>query len=394
MKNIITIIKKEALDTIRDRRTLIIMVLVPVLIFPVLFIGITRLQMSVMEREEVRHVRIGWVNNDEDTRLADFINQQEKMELIPIKDAGMLETLIRQDSISYGLVVPEGFGEALDQMQAVDLALYFSGARVQGKTRIDRVLSSFEQELVMKRLEEKELSEMFIKPFHTTTVNIASQQEMIGKLAGGFLPYLFIIFCFTGAMYPAIDLFTGEKERRTLETLLTTPVSRIQILIGKLSVVTLTGIISAVLAILGLFVGFRLTAGLPDVIMPVVLGILSVQFVLMLLLMLVPLTIFFAGIMVPLTIYAKSYKEAQSILTPMTFMVIIPAAIAMVPGIEYNAITAIIPIINITLATKEIIAGTLNLSFYFLTVLTLIGLALISVLFCSRWFGKESNILR
>jgi len=386
--------KKEALDTLRDRRTLIIMVLVPVLIFPVLFIGITRLQMSVMEREEVRHVRVGWVNNDDDTRLADFINQQEKMELIPIEDAGMLETLIRQDSISYGLVVPEGFGEALDQMQAVELALYFSGARIQGKARIDRVLSSFEQELVRNRLAEKDLPEIFIKPFQTSSVNIASEQEMIGKLAGGFLPYLFIIFCFTGAMYPAIDLFTGEKERRTLETLLTTPVSRIQILIGKLSVVTLTGIISAVLAILGLFVGFRLTAGLPDVIMPVVLGILSVQFVLMLLLMLVPLTIFFAGIMVPLTIYAKSYKEAQSILTPMTFMVIIPAAIAMVPGIEYNAITAIIPIINITLATKEIIAGTLNLSFYFLTVLTLIGLALISVLFCSRWFGKESNILR
>lgn len=394
MKHIIPIIKKESLDTLRDRRTLIIMVLVPVLLFPLLFIALTRLQMSVMEREQVRLVRIGWVSHDDDSRLAEFLESQERMELIPMEDASSLEALIRADSISYGLVIPEGFGQALDDMESISLSLYYSGARLQGKERIDRVLRQFEQSIVGERLALKELGEAFIKPFHTQSVNIASDQEMIGKLAGGFLPYLFIIFCFTGAMYPAIDLFTGEKERRTLETLLTAPVSRLDILIGKLSVVALTGIISALLAILGLFLGFQLTTGLPDAIMGVIVGILSIQFVLLLLLMLVPLTIFFAGIMAPLTIYAKTFKEAQSILTPMTFLVIIPAAVAMVPGIEYNAITALVPIINITLATKEIIAGTLYLPHYLITVLSLVGLASISVLFCARWFGKESNILR
>ncbi len=395
MKNhIFTIFKKETLDTLRDRRTLIIMVLVPVLVFPVIFIALTRLQMSVMERDQVRLVRVGWVNNDNDQRLADFIEAQERMELIEIEDAGILEQLIRNDSISYGLVVPEGFGQALDELSPTTLTLYFSGAQLHGKERIDRVLNHFEQTLIGERLEKLSLNESFIKPFYTQPVNIASEQEMIGKLAGGFLPYLFIIFCFTGAMYPAIDLFTGEKERRTLETLLTAPVSRLQILIGKMSVVSLTGIISAMLAIFGLFLGFQLTAGLPDAIMGVIMGILSIQFVVLLLLMLIPLTIFFSGVMVPLTIYAKTFKEAQSILTPMTFLVIIPAAIAMVPGIEYNALTAMIPIINITLATKEIIAGTIYFPHYLITVLTLIGLAGVSVLFCAKWFGRESNILR
>jgi sodium transport system permease protein len=394
MNHIFTIIKKEILDTLRDRRTLIIMVLVPVLVFPVIFIAMTRLQMSVMERDQVRLVRIGWVNNDSDQRLADFIEAQERMELIEIEDAGILEQLIRSDSISYGLVVPEGFGSALDEMMPTTLTLYFSGAQLHGKERIDRVLEHFERDIIGERLEQMALNESFIKPFNTQPVNIASEQEMIGKLAGGFLPYLFIIFCFTGAMYPAIDLFTGEKERRTLETLLTTPVSRLQILIGKMSVVSLTGIISAILAIFGLFLGFQLTAGLPDVIMEVVMDILSIRFVLLLLLMLIPLTIFFSGVMIPLTIYAKTFKEAQSTLTPMTFLVIIPAAIAMVPGIEYNAITAMIPIINITLATKEIIAGTIYFPHYLITVVTLIGLASVSVLFCAKWFGRESNILR
>lgn len=394
MKNIITIIKKEALDTLRDRRTLIIMVLVPVLVFPLLFIGITRLQTSVMEREHERTVKIGWVSQDADTRLEDYLKQQDRMELVIMEDENALESLIRSDSISYGLVVPEGFGEALDRMEPAKLILYFSGARIQGKERIDRVLESYKQSLIEQRLAAYELSEQFLKPFQTESVNIASDQEMVGKLAGGFLPYLFIIFCFTGAMYPAIDLFTGEKERKTLETLLTTPVSRLQILIGKLSVVTMTGIISALLAIFGLFLGFQLTAGLPDFLMSVITGILSLQFVLLLLLMLLPLTIFFSGVMAPLTIYAKTFKEAQSTLTPMTFLVIMPAAIGMIPGIEYNLVTALIPIVNITLATKEIIAGTIHIPFYLVTVVSLLGLAALSVSFCAKWFGKESNILR
>lgn len=394
MKHIHTIIRKESLDTLRDRRTLIVMVLVPVLLFPVLFIALTRLQTSVMEREQVRLVRVGWVNQDDDPELESFFDQQERMELVNVQDEALLEQLIRNDSISYGVVVPEGFGQRIEDMEEVALTLYYSGAQIQGKDRIDRVLQQYENKLVGERLEERSLPESFIRPFETRDMNIASDQEMIGMIAGGFLPYLFIIFCFTGAMYPAIDLFTGEKERKTLETLLTAPVSRLHILVGKLSVVTLTGIASALLAILGLFLGFQLTAGLPEVIMGVVMGILSIQFVLMLLLMLVPLTIFFSGVMAPVTIYAKTFKEAQSMLTPMTFLVIIPAAIAMVPGIEYNAATALIPVVNITLATKEIIAGTINIPHYLITVFSLIGLAAISVIFCARWYGKESNILR
>ncbi len=394
MNHLITIIKKEALDTLRDRRTVIVMILVPVLVFPLIFIAITRLQTSVMEREQERTVRIGWVSEGENERLARFLEAQDRMELIPVEDAGELEQLIRSDSILYGLVVPAEFEPSLDVKETASLSLYYSGTQIAGKERIDRVLRNFEQTVVEERLYEQGLPQSFIRPFQTQDVNIATDQEMIGKLVGGFLPYLFIIFCFTGAMYPAIDLFTGEKERRTLETLLTTPVSRMQILIGKMTIVALTGIISAVLAILGLFIAFQITAGLPDVIMSVVMGILTVSFVLLLLLMLVPLTIFFAGVMVPVTIYAKTFKEAQSMLTPMTFLVIIPAALGMLPFIEYNTITALIPIVNISLATKEIIAGTIYLPYYLITVISLVGLAAISVAFSARWFGKESNILR
>jgi sodium transport system permease protein len=394
LNNIFIIIKKEILDTLRDKRTIITMILLPLLVFPVIFNITSRVQHSVMEKEQGRKVKIGYVNQDTDERLVHFLTLQDNMELIPIVDEAGLQDLVRKDSILYGLHIPAGFGHSLESYEQKTVSLYFSGARLSGKDKIDALLSQFENQIVSERLASHQLNQSFIKPFQTSSVNVASGQEMFGKLAGGFLPYLFIIFCFMGAMYPAIDLFTGEKERRTLETLLTSPVSRIEILAGKMIVIALTGLISACLALLGLFVGLQMSVSLPDMIMSVVMSILSVTFIVYLMVMLIPLSIFFAGMLIPLTIYAKSFKEAQSIVTPLTFIVIIPAAIGMMPGIEYNAVTALIPIINITLATKEIIAGTIHFPHYLITVVSLVGLATLSVIFSAKWFGKESNILR
>jgi len=393
-KNIITIFKKEVLDTLRDKRTIITMVLVPVFIFPIIFIASSKLQTSVMEKEKARALKIGVVNYSPDSPLIKYLKEQDMVVLVPVIGEDQLQELIRKDSILYGLYIPAGFEGAITSAEPVSIKVYYTGTRITGKDRIDRLLSGWETQLVNERLQEKGLSESFIKPFNTESVNIATGQEMIGKLAGGFLPYLFIIFCFTGAMYPAIDLFTGEKERRTLETLLTSPVSRLEILFAKMAVIALTGLASAIMALFGLFVGLQVSASIPDFLMSVVMGIMSLSFIAFLMIMLIPLSIFFAGMLIPLTIYAKTFKEAQSIVTPLTFLVIIPAALGLIPGIEYNAATALIPILNITLATKEIIAGTIYLPYYLITVVSLIGLAGVSVIFCAKWFGRESNILR
>ena len=209
------------------------------------------------------------------------------------------------------------------------------------------------------------------------------------------LPYIFVIFSFIGCMYPSIDLFTNEKERGTLETILTTPVKRIEILFGKMIVVALIGFISAILSMMGLSFGLKqLAATLP----PDVLGSLS-SFVqpsniLLLLGMLLPLIVFFAGILTLITTYAKSYKEAQSIISPMMVLIIMPAVIGLIPGIELTSLTAIIPITNISLATKEIIAGTMNFGLYALVVGSLLVYAVLGVLVSVKWFSNESNIVK
>jgi sodium transport system permease protein len=196
-------------------------------------------------------------------------------------------------------------------------------------------------------------------------------------------------------MYPAIEMFTNEKERGTLETILSTPVSRMKILFGKMSVVAIAGLLSALLSIAGLSIGMqRMSASVPDELF----GTLSIysdpSTILLLVLMLVPLVIFIAGIMTLITCYARSYKEAQSLISPLMMIIIIPAVLGMMPFLELNTGSALIPITNIALAAKEIIAGTLDYGHFSLVIISLFVYATLGVMASTFWFGREKSILR
>jgi len=279
-------------------------------------------------------------------------------------------------------------------MQTGHITLYFQSTEEGVEQRLANLLDQYRAKHRRQRLAKLDISEEVIQPVMLDMVDMATMQEKIGKYVGGFIPYIFIIFCFIGAMYPAIDLFTGEKDRGTIETILTTPVKRIHILTGKMSVVVATGIISALLAIVGLFGGLNFADTLPAQITEITGDILQPQFILLLLSMLIPLTIFFAGILIPISIYAKSFKEAQSIITPINILVILPGIVGLLPGVELTLQTALIPVVNIALATKDIVAGTIDYGLLAAVYGSLILFALLAVAFSVRYFGKETNILR
>jgi sodium transport system permease protein len=195
-------------------------------------------------------------------------------------------------------------------------------------------------------------------------------------------------------MYPAIDLITGEKEKGTMETLLSSPASRFQILIGKMLTIAIVGLTAACMTIAGMVVGLKFLPDIPADFLTTINNMVSPKFIVMLFAMLVPLCIFFAGLLSAIVIRAKSFKEAQTMVTPLTFVIIIPAMLAMIPGVQLNWQTAFIPILNIALATKEIIAGTINMAQYAVIVLSLIALALAAALFSYKQFSKESMMLK
>ncbi len=394
MKTIFDIARKEFIDTLRDKRTLLVMIVVPLLLFPVIFSFVSNIQQNSMEEARERQLTIGYSARQHDNEFLTFLAEQENVKLIPLQSTEGKTSLIKQDSLDAILGFSEAFYNQIDNMQTGTVEFFYESTEEGVEERITGVFTSFEDNLVSQRLKKINVDARVINPVEVAHRDVATTQEKIGKYAGGIIPYVFILFCFIGAMYPAIDLFTGEKERMTIETILTSPVKRIQILSGKMVVVVATGIFSALLAIVGLFIGLNFADALPNEIIEVTGDILQVEFIILLLTMLIPLTIFFAGILIPISIYAKSFKEAQSIITPINILVIVPAIIGMLPGVELSVGTAAIPIVNIALATKEIIAGTINYGLLTMVYGSLIVIALAGVFFSVRYFAQENNILR
>lgn len=394
---IFTIFKKELIDTLRDRRTLMMMLVIPVLVFPIIMNLFVTISASFQKEAASKTLNIGVLGTKDNPIVKDLIAAPEalgKKKVVFYTDTALLRKDIEKDSLQLGLFVHDEAAKLLETFKPIAINWLFDGTDLGMQERAELYMGYLEDKYQNARYQALNINPVEVKPFFTVYSNVASDQKMIGQLAGGFLPYIFIAFGFIGCMYPAIDLFTGEKERGTIETLLTTPVARWQILFGKMIVVVLSGLTAATCALLGLYFSIEFMNVVENAeIMAIVKGILSVKFILTLFLLLFPLTIFFAGVMIPIAVYAKTFKEAQSIITPLNIVVVLPAMVGFFPGIELNAITACIPVVNVVLSSKELIAGTLEWGYLALSFGVMLTLAMLSVFVSYKQYGKESNVI-
>ena len=395
---IFNIFKKELKETLRDKRTLIMMLVIPILIFPLILNVVVGVSSSFEESAENKTLKIGILGEPDDyfaQKLDEIPNALGPKTLIPYHgDSAKMRADLKEEKLDLIFIYDSKFSEKLDKMEPTKLVCSFDKTNIGYDQRAQKYVQFIEAGEKLKRYETLNIDEQQITPFEIAYENSASNQKMIGELVGGFLPYIFIAFGFMGCMYPAIDLFTGEKERGTIETLLTTPVSRWQFLVGKMLVIILSGLMASFFALLGLFLSINFMDIIPDPeIMKVVNQILSIGFVLKLFFLLLPLTVFFAGIMIPIAVYTKTFKEAQSIIAPLNILVLLPAMAGLFPGIELNIKTAMIPILNIVLTTKGLIGGHIDYSLLALSFLVMLILAVIAVMISFKQFGKESNIL-
>ncbi len=394
---IFTIFKKELKDTLRDRRTLIMMLIIPILIFPIILNIFVSVSASFNKEAATKTVYVGYFGEPDTYIKEKFDALPEslgKKVLISYGDTSQMKEHVRTDSIQFAFMAEPGFNRKMSAHEQAKVEVFFNAAEMGMQERAKAYLDMIQNIARQERYLDLKLDPLALEPIVTNYTNVASTKEVIGKLAGGILPYIFIAFGFIGCMYPAIDLFTGEKERGTLETLLTTPVLRWQILFGKMGVVVLSGLLAASCSLLGLFLSIEvLNIVENEELLAIVHSILDVKFIVMLYALLIPLTIFFAGVMIPIAVYAKSFKEAQSVITPLNIVMVLPAMVGFFPGIELNAVTAAIPVVNIVLATKELIAGTLDMGLLTISISVMVLLAVSAVFVSYKRFDKETNII-
>ena len=391
-----TIFMKEFTDTIRDRRTLFVMIIFPLLLFPILITAVTKIQVSQMKKAEEKILRVGLITNGGASGFTTLLAAAPAYRIVEQFPPDSIDALLLHDGLDAVVIFARDFDAQVAQLHSGTVQLFFKSSEDfdMAKRRLTSLVNRFEKLLIAERFKKMNLGQNIMEAVHIEEHDSASIKEKVGKTIGGFIPYLFVIFCFMGSMYPAIDLAAGEKERGTIETLLTAPVSRFQILIGKFAVVVLTGVLSAAVSMVGLYVAVRQASDMPPDMLEAVLGILDAQSILLVLSLLLPLTIFFAAFLLSLSLFAKSYKEAQSLISPLTIVVILPVAIGMLPGVTLDAQTALIPVLNVSLATKEIIAGTIKPGLLAEVYLSLFTLAAVSLYGCKKWFEREETIFR
>jgi sodium transport system permease protein len=239
-----------------------------------------------------------------------------------------------------------------------------------------------------------------VKPFDVRTENVAPPEKVGGNAIGGIVPYLFLLLCFTGAMYPAMDLTAGEKERGTMETILCSPVARLDLVLGKfLMVLTASlGTVICSLISMGLTVaiGGPLLAGMAGggrgaaAALPTVdpLGLVAVFA------MVFPMAVLFSAGLLAISLFAKSFKEAQSYVSPLVIVIVLPAVIGVLPGVELNARLALVPILNVSLVSKELVSGVWQWPYIALIFGSTSVYAALALGLAVRMFNREDVLFR
>lgn len=396
MKTILVIFRKELKDTLRDRRTLVSMLIIPLVLIPLLMGISSRIMFSQIEKAKARVLTVGLMRDRNAEEFRTMLLKDPRVRVLDDLPLDSARARFEADSLDAYFAFAPDFDRMVDSLGSGEVAMYFKSTEQRDieTGRAKAMLTTYEDSLRARRLRSLHLSASLLEPVVVREVNVASAKEKIAEVIGGFLPYLFIIFCFMGSMYPAIDLAAGEKERGTLETLLTSPASKMEILLGKVGVVILTGITTAAVALIGMYLGIVQVRELPPELLKTVMDILQVRSIVLLLSLLLPLTILFSGVLLSLSIVARSYKEAQSIISPAIIVVIIPAFIGLMPGISLDSATALVPILNVSLATKAIISDTVTPWLLAEVYLSSVVLAGLSLFMCSRIFEHESTLFR
>ncbi len=400
LKNIKTIFAKELKDTLRDRRTLIFMLIVPIVAMPLLMTGISRLMISQVKKIEAQKSTLVVQNiNQLPADLQDTIKTSAQFELIDENKYGdaAIDTL-KAGGLDLVVVVPENFAAAIELESPTDIEIYYDRADDRSNSAEDKMtdlLNRYKERTVAARLVKRSISTDLLTPFEKVRNSVASAQKLAGQTLGRMLPYFFILMCFLGAMYPAIDLCVGEKERGTLETLLVAPATRGEFVLGKYAVILLAGMVAGLLCMISMT--YSLNNMMGDMIqgaaaMPKIE--INASTIALILMIVIPLAGIFAAILLSVSIFAKSAKEAQGYMSFLNMFLIFPAFVSFLPGMDLNWGLSMIPIVNTSLIVRDAIGGEIHWPFIVAGFVSTFVLAALALWFAKSWFEREEVLFR
>ncbi|WP_422930898.1 ABC transporter permease subunit/CPBP intramembrane protease [Singulisphaera sp. PoT] len=395
--NVFLIFRREVRDQARDRRTLFMIFLLPMLLYPILGIGM--IQFSAAFAQKPRNVVVvgdqylpdkppllNEAKTNFEGSLFDHPDDAERM-LVTLKKAEghWTDPVFRKKVVRDGLAdaivtIPADLEAQLKQTASASFSIDYDSADETSQVtqlRLKEVLSRWKELIVSARLQRDAKPSGYIEPITIVPEDAATRAEVGGSVWARLFPFLLVMMSLTGAFYPAIDLCAGEKERGTMETLLISPASRSEIVFGKFLTVVLASMLTALLNLVSMGVtGLQLATQLGQASaanpgkMAAIITPPTFTAACWMLLLLIPLSIFFSALCLALAVMAKSMKEGQYYMTPL-YLVCIPLIfLTLMPGIELNLFYSLVPISGACLLLRALILGDYGTAFkYFLPVL-------------------------
>jgi sodium transport system permease protein len=394
------VFKKEIKELLRDRKTLFFMIALPLLIFP-LIIGIVGfVSKQAIDKAETQVLNYALIGGQYAPDIVKELQQPEKFSLVEIKVNADYTSIIRNEIVDFVLEIPENYSNDVLKNGQANVKLYFNDAGLNlVYRRVNEIVKSqselFQQSAFTSLGLDATEQSALIEPLVLEKVNTADDRENWGEKIGGMLPYLLFLICLSGAMAPATDIGAGEKERGTLETLLISPIDRNKIVMGKFLTIAFAGTMTALITVLSMVIwGLVLSQGMAIKFVADFMAQIAILDFLLIFLMLVPVVAIFSAVLLSISIYAKSFKEAQSYMGPMTILVVVPIMLALLPGVELKGGWAWVPVTNVSLAMKELVKGTMDYYQLFAIFGSTVIIAGALFAFCVYWFNQEKVLFR
>ncbi len=388
---------KELRDSLRDRRTIISMIVVPVLAIPLLMLGVGTLMFKTMVHAQEEIPRVMIVGGEDSPKVLSALRAAGNIRIVPT--TGNFTNQIMEKWVRAVVKLPPDFDAAIASGERAAVEIFeYQGDVNSGfaAEKLNTFFRNLSDTTVRERLESRGVPMDVLKPFMIQRQNVAPPAKVAGNLLGGIIPYIIIILCLTGAMYPAIDVTAGEKERGTMETVLCCPVGRTDLVMGKFLMVLTASVSTVVLSLLSMGATFQfakrvLAGSVPQEVLPTVntldFGGLAGVF-----LMLLPAAVMLSAVMLMLGLFSRSFREAQSYAGPLMFIAIVPAMAAMLPGLDLNVSLALVPLANVSLACKEMMAGIWHWN-YLLLIFGSACLYAVVALAATVWMFHREEVL-
>lgn len=399
----IAIFFKEFKDILRDRRTVISAVLLPILIMPVMMVGIGGLAERQIQSIKEKPTNIGWIGESDGAGVKSILKEFPNVRINDLEnDTAAAFSILKEKGFDVVIVVPEDFDRQLIAVTSnadslvPSLKIYSDQTREKSGFTANLVVNAIEKARRMKVeqiLVGYGLKQSTVRPFEFERYNVADEEKTSKSALAAFLPYILIIIVATGVAYPALDMTAGEKERGTLETLLVAGVSRVDIVLGKFLTVFSIALITAALQLLSMWVTFSNAAKIAPKIGNEFHFVLTIQDVLLLAMTIVPLAIIFSAVLMTIGLFAKSNREAQTYIMPFMFVVVFASMTSLFPS-DPGPLMSLIPVINVSLLLKQALVGHMEVTSLILTTLSNIVIAAVALFLVFKMFRRESVLFR